>query len=62
MCKQERAIIRELRVLLDEVDELKEKMIIVETQLKITFVRDNQTNKWTIAMKQPKQKKENHNV
>ncbi len=51
MCQSERAIIRELRILLDEVDELKEKIGIVERQLKLTFVKDKETGKWTIAMK-----------
>lgn len=62
MCKAERAIILELRNYLDLTDELKEKIEIVERELKITFVKDKQTNKWTIAMKQPKQTKEKHNV
>lgn len=53
MCKAERAIISELRNYLDLTDELKEKIEIVERELKITFVKDKVTNKWTIAMKQP---------
>lgn len=61
MCKTERAIISELRNYLDLTDELKEKIEIVERELKITFVKDKVTNKWTIAMKQP-EKKENNNV
>lgn len=61
MCRTERAIISELRNYLDLTDELKEKIEIVERELKITFVKDKVTNKWTIAMKQP-EKKENNNV
>lgn len=58
MCKTERAIISELRNYLDLTDELKEKIEIVERELKITFVKDKVTNKWTIAMKQPEKKGE----
>lgn len=54
MCKEERAIIRELRQVLDDVEEMKEKMEIVENQLKITFVKDKESGKWTIAMKPTK--------
>lgn len=53
MCISERAIIKELREYLDATDELKEKMAIVERELKITFVKDKDTGKWTIAMKLP---------
>ncbi len=49
MCTGERAIIKELRNYLDLTDELKEKLEIVEKELKITFVKDKSTNKWTVA-------------
>ncbi len=51
MCKAERALISELRKFLDDIDELKEKMEIVERELKVTFVKDKDSGKWTIAMK-----------
>jgi hypothetical protein len=51
MCRTVRPIVQEFIKLVDEVDEMIAKMEIVERELKITFVRDKNTGKWTIAQK-----------
>ncbi len=51
MCRSERPIVRELRNLLYEIDELKEKMELVEEKLKVKFILDKNTGEWVITKK-----------